>query len=140
MWIANFSMDQIQKGLHFDATWQPIMLIQIQDPDTNQFVLSPQQHSFKDILQLKFFDTEDDEVGCIQSNQAQQIADFLNKAIENKCNVIVHCHAGICRSGAVVEVGHILGFDIPDGINNRIPNRLVFNKVRKALGIFNSWE
>ncbi len=140
MWIANFSMEQIQKGLHFDASWQPIVLIQIKDPDFKNFVSSPQQHLFKDILQLSFFDDEDDKIDSISDIQAKQIADFLLNAKQNEFNVMVHCHAGICRSGAVVEAGTLLGMTVPDGVNRRIPNLRVFNKVRKELGFFSSWE
>ena len=138
--IANFSKEQIQKGLHFDI-WQPTVLIQIQDPDTTEFVSSPLQSKFIEIHQFKFWDDEDDNVeNNISENQAEKIAQVLQNCFDNNINIMVHCHAGICRSGAVVEAGSLLGFDIPDGINKRIPNRLVFNKIRKHLGLKFSWE
>ena len=47
-------------------------------------------------------------------------------------NVIVHCHAGVCRSGAVAELGVMLGFK--DTESFRSPNLLVKHKMMKALG------
>ena len=47
-------------------------------------------------------------------------------------NVIVHCHAGVCRSGAVAEIGVMLGFN--DTESFRSPNLLVKHKMMKALG------
>ena len=48
-------------------------------------------------------------------------------------NVIVHCHAGVCRSGAVCEVGVILGFEDTDAF--RSPNLLVKHRMMKHLGL-----
>ena len=47
-------------------------------------------------------------------------------------NVIVHCTAGICRSGAVTEIGVQMGFD--DVGRYRQPNLLVKHKMSKVLG------
>jgi len=47
-------------------------------------------------------------------------------------NVIVHCHAGICRSGAVVEVASMMGFTPTD--RYRQPNMRVKQKMMKVLG------
>lgn len=48
-------------------------------------------------------------------------------------NVVVHCYAGIFRSGAVAEVGVILGFE--DTHVFRSPNRLVKHRILKALNL-----
>jgi hypothetical protein len=48
-------------------------------------------------------------------------------------NVLVHCHAGICRSGAVVEVGTMLGFTATERF--RMPNLRVKHKMMKVLGL-----
>ena len=50
----------------------------------------------------------------------------------NRMNVVVHCFAGICRSGAVCEVGVAMGFD--DTERFRAPNLLVKHRMMKALG------
>jgi predicted protein tyrosine phosphatase len=47
-------------------------------------------------------------------------------------NVVVHCMAGICRSGAVVEVGVMMGFN--DCEKYRQPNLRVKHKLMKQLG------
>lgn len=47
-------------------------------------------------------------------------------------NVIVHCHMGICRSGAVAAVGVMMGFN--DVGSHRIPNLLVKHRMMAALG------
>ena len=47
-------------------------------------------------------------------------------------NVVVHCYAGICRSGAVCEVGVMMGFN--DTERFRSPNLLVKHRMMKALG------
>jgi hypothetical protein len=64
--------------------------------------------------------------------QAQQLVDLLLKAYGQRMNVIVHCVAGVCRSGAVCEVGVMLGFDDTEVF--RSPNLLVKHKMMKALG------
>ena len=47
-------------------------------------------------------------------------------------NVVVHCHAGVCRSGAVCEVGVMMGFDDTEVF--RSPNLLVKHLMMKSLG------
>lgn len=137
MWIANYSLDDIRKGNHIIPNNDTI-LIQICDPKTS---FPKPIFNFVKIYQFRFFDTNEEcHIQSIQDSDAIEIANALNYAFENKLNVIVHCHAGICRSGAVVEAGTLLGFSVPHGINKRIPNSLVFNKVRKELGFKNSWE
>jgi predicted protein tyrosine phosphatase len=45
---------------------------------------------------------------------------------------VVHCAAGICRSGAVVEVAVMMGF--VDTNMHRIPNSMVKYKLMQQLG------
>jgi predicted protein tyrosine phosphatase len=47
-------------------------------------------------------------------------------------NVVVHCMAGLCRSGAVAEVGVMMGFD--DTERFRSPNLMVKHSLMRALG------
>jgi hypothetical protein len=47
-------------------------------------------------------------------------------------DVVVHCVAGICRSGAVAEVGVMMGFDDAEAF--RSPNLLVKHKMMRKLG------
>ena len=64
--------------------------------------------------------------------QAAELVRLLQHASANRMNVIVHCVAGVCRSGAVCEVGVMLGFDDTEAF--RSPNLLVKHRMMKALG------
>jgi hypothetical protein len=64
--------------------------------------------------------------------QAAELVRLLQHALANRMNVIVHCHAGVCRSGAVCEVGVMMGFDDTEVF--RSPNLLVKHRMMKALG------
>jgi len=126
--IENASRFDVSTGFHSDAG-ENSMLIQISD------ILSEHptpKMKFKEIYGFRFEDTEEDTEEAISDKQAQEIADLLRKAKNQHMNVIVHCHAGLCRSGAVVECGLFLGFNPPDKI--RIPNTLVKKKIMKELG------
>lgn len=145
-WVANFSMKQIEEGEHFTVDNKTI-LIQIQDPDTKEFINPKYKKDFNKIYQFKFWDAEDekdipvkDKEGLFSNKQSLEISKIIQDAKENNLNIVIHCHAGICRSGAITEVCGLYGFDIENQINNRIPNKLVFNKLRKNLGLLYSWE
>ena len=126
--IQNVSRSYIITGHHADAG-ENSMLIQIVDFfDT----FPTPKYKFKEVLQFKFDDVLDGPTACTDL-QAQEIANALQRAKEQHMNVIVHCFAGLCRSGAVAEVGIMLGFNPPDCI--RIPNSAVKNKMLKALGM-----
>ena len=66
-------------------------------------------------------------------DQAAQLVNLLHHAFDQRMNVVVHCMAGICRSGAVAEVGAIMGFI--DAGNYKIPNVRVKNFMLKVLGL-----
>jgi predicted protein tyrosine phosphatase len=131
-WIQNVPLSAIPKGHHFDAGVNS-MLIQIVDPDLDFPV---PKYEFKEIHQFKFLDLEkDDAYGeefKITDAQAKSLVQILQHALDNHMNVIVHCVAGVCRSGAVTEVGIMMGFD--DTEVHRSPNLLVKHKMMKCLG------
>ena len=127
--IENVSRFDIRTGHHSEAG-ENSMLIQIVDFfDTYPTPLK----EFKEVLQFKFDDVNDEGPTSCTDQQAAEIAQALLRAKENNMNVIVHCFAGLCRSGAVAEVGIMLGFNPPDRV--RFPNTLVKGKILKALGI-----
>ena len=134
-WIENVSMKDIQVGEHFDAGTNS-MLIQIVDPGTE---FPTPKFNFKKVTQYFFLDVEDDDkekfyyAAAITDDDAKGIAEDLKYALANHMNVVVHCHMGICRSGAVAEVGVILGFR--DTEKFRVPNRMVKRKLIKYLGL-----
>jgi hypothetical protein len=57
---------------------------------------------------------------------------LLQHALANRMNIVVHCVAGVCRSGAVCELGVMLGFTDCEGF--RSPNLLVKHRKMRALG------
>lgn len=141
-WIQNIGRKEIENGWHLDAGPNAI-LIQIMDPP-GDFPIP--KHQFKEIHQFEFLDIEEDGLTnlgdgemtdmsefAITNEQAKDIAELLQKALSNKMNVVVHCFAGVCRSGAVAEVGVILGFS--DTETYRSPNILVKHKLLKALNM-----
>lgn len=132
-WIENVSLSDIPKGRHHDAGVNS-MLIQIVDPDME---FPTPMHQFKETHQFKFLDVEvsdqvlDEAMRCSQQ-QADKLVQLLQHAWENRMNVVVHCHAGICRSGAVCEIGVMLGFTDCEGF--RSPNLLIKHRMMRTLG------
>ena len=140
-WIQNIALSDVRKGHHI-RVGENAMLIQIVDP-AMEFPVPG--HKFKEIHQFEFLDIEEDgltnngdgtftDMGefAITDAQAEQLVKLLQHALDERMNVVVHCVAGMCRSGAVVEVGVMMGFIDPDKL--RIPNILVKHKMMRALG------
>ena len=131
-WIENVAASDIPIGFHHEAGPNS-MLISITDPAGWPPVA---KHDFKETHRFEFLDAEDDdrfpEECLISDEQAQEIVRLLQHAMENRMNVVVHCTAGLCRSGAVIEVGVMMGFG--DTERTRIPNIRVKHKMMKALG------
>ena len=128
-WIQNVSLADVIKGFHFEPG-DNAMLIQIVDPDVK---FPTPRYNFKEVHQFKFLDIEEsDHVWACTQEQANQLAELLKHAMDNRMNVIVHCHAGICRSGAVCELGVMMGFTDPQVF--RSPNLLVKHRIMKAIG------
>lgn len=128
MWIQNVALADIPKRHHIDAG-ENSMLIQIVDP-CMEFPIP--KHQFKEIHQFEFLDIEEENDFAITDKQAAQLVALLQRAFENRMNVVVHCHAGICRSGAVAEVGVMMGFQDAEAF--RAPNLRVKHKMMQQLG------
>jgi predicted protein tyrosine phosphatase len=130
--IENVSKSDVFNGHHYDAGINS-MLIRIQDPATE---FGKIKYPFKEVHEFVFLDAEDEDGfpdECkIQDEQAAELVRLLKHAQENHMNVVVHCHAGICRSGAVVEVATMMGFTPTDRM--RIPNLRVKHKMMQVLG------
>lgn len=140
-WIQNVSLGDIIKGFHIEAGPNS-MLIRILDPDM-EFPKTAKQ--FKEVHEFKFLDIEDNGMtndgsgemidmswGMIKDDDAKKLVQLLQHALEQRMNVIVHCHAGVCRSGAVCEVGVMMGFRDTEAY--RSPNLMVKHKMMKVLG------
>ena len=133
MWIQNVSLSDIPKGHHV-AVGENSMLIQIVDPAME---FPTPKHQFKEVHQFEFLDLERDDMPDaeefkITDAQAEELVGLLQHALDNRMDVVVHCVAGVCRSGAVCEVGVMMGFNDTEVF--RSPNLLVKHKMMKALG------
>ena len=134
-WIENISLEDVKKGYHHDAG-DNSMLIQIVDPGVE---FPTPKYDFRKTYQFYFLDVEDNEPdGClydaaITNEDAKGIAEALREAWNEHMNVVVHCHMGVARSGAVAEVGTMIGFR--DTEKFRIPNLMVKHKLMHYLGL-----
>ena len=131
-WIVNCSASDIKAGHHFEPGIN-CMLIQIMDPAG--WFPKP-KYSFKEVLQFEFLDADNlndiTSEALIQPEQAKVIAQALKRAKNDCMNVIVHCHAGFFRSGAIVEAAiEVLGFK--DTGVFRARNELVYRLVKAEL-------
>lgn len=131
-WIENVSLMEARTGMHRDAGNNTV-LIRIQDPATD---FKPAMAKFVATHYFQFLDAEDTdgfpEDAKISDEQAAAIYKILLQALQDDNNVIVHCHAGICRSGAVAEFGEMLGFEYSNRL--RIPNVRVKQKLMQCAG------
>jgi hypothetical protein len=140
-WIQNVALSDITRGFHIDPGVNA-MLIQIVDPDTD---FPTPKYQFREVHQFKFLDVEEDGMTnfgsgemvdasqfAVTQEDADRLVALLQHALDNRMNVIVHCHAGVCRSGAVCEVGVMMGFRDTEAF--RSPNLLVKHKMMRRLG------
>ena len=132
-WIENVAAADVPMRYHHEAG-ENSMLIQIMDPAPTWWPTPA--HNFKESHKFEFLDAEDrdgfpDETK-ISDEQAAEIVRLLQHALEHNMNVVVHCMAGLCRSGAVAEVGVMMGF--ADAERTRIPNLRVKHRMMKQLG------
>jgi len=131
-WIENVAASDVSLGFHHDCGPNS-MLISICDPAGWR---PEAKQQFKERHNFEFLDAEDSDgfpdEAKISDAQAKEIVQLLKHALDNRMNVIVHCMAGICRSGAVAEVGVMMGFN--DCEKHRQPNLRVKHKLMKQLG------
>lgn len=131
-WIQNIPLRWVAEG-HYPDPGANSMLIQIVDP-AGTFPVPATQ--FAEVHQFEFLDLEDSddfaEEFKITDEQAAELVALLRHALDQGMNVIVHCVAGVCRSGAVCEVGVMMGFD--DAGAYRAPNLMVKRLMMRSLG------
>ena len=127
--IENVGRREVETGyhkLHGDNT----VLISINDP--LQEPAKP-HFNFRHVLRFEFLDIEDEEHDfAITDHQALELTKLLELCYVSEYNVLVHCNAGICRSGAIAEVGEMMGFDYVGKYKQ--PNLLVKSKLMRNLG------
>jgi len=130
--IQNISKADYASGDHFDCGERAIA---VEILDIASYPAIP-KHKFAETYTFEFLDLEDgdehaEECG-ITDAQAAQLCEILKQALDERRNVIVHCTMGICRSGAVAELGVMLGF--ADTGAYRQPNLRVKSKMMRYLG------
>lgn len=130
--VENIPKIDAERGFHIDPTAHPTIMIRILDPGA-WFEKTKYHDSFMRVDRFYFLDTDDEETG-IQEPDAVGISQMIKEAKEKNWNVIVHCHAGLCRSGAVTEVCKEIGFTPVEG-RPRQPNITVLNRLRQCLGL-----
>ena len=138
--IQNCAAQDISSGLHYQSPGWKSMLIQIADPPGD---FPKPKHDFLEVHQFEFLDIEAadysfDEVWRFSDEQAKEIVMLLRRALAEDMNVIVHCFAGVSRSGAVCEIGVSMGFS--DTGEYRCPNRLVMHKMRQAISLSKNYQ
>lgn len=101
-WIENISLFDVRTGNHYDPGAGSV-LIQITDPGATA---PTPAWSFHQKHHFEFLDADGGfpDEALISQEQSEKIAKILISARNNNQNVVVHCHAGLCRSGAVSEV------------------------------------
>jgi predicted protein tyrosine phosphatase len=124
--IQNVSRIDIRTGEHL-FTGRDI-LIQISDPPADP---PTPLLAFHAVHPFWFDDIETEEgTHCEQGitpEQAAEIASILRNALIEGRNVIVHCNAGLSRSGAVAQAGEAIGF--ASGGRNQSPNERVLRLI-----------
>ena len=134
--IQNVSRACIEAGNHMPTNaGREVVLIQISDPDVDH--PTPYRY-FHKTYQFKFLDIEESSPCIVPAwrpgkTDAYSIASILLTALKLDQDVVVHCHAGICRSGAVAEVGEMLGFEYAG--DGKQPNVALKTLLMDALGI-----
>lgn len=133
MLIQNVSYEDIEDQ-NYKFTKDNCALIQIVDADTE---FPDPRDEFKNISRYIFADSEigdpNHETSGITKSQAANIIRDLNWAKIHNMDVIVHCMAGLCRSGAVVEAAIAMGFEDPETF--RAPNIAVAHMLMQELGL-----
>lgn len=126
-YIQNISRRACQTGGHKPGD----ILIQISDVG---LAFPTPFHKFQMVGKFKFDDIMDESSpNAISVDDGLAIYEMLNFALSEGLNVIVHCTAGLCRSGGVVAAGIRMGFEDTGTI--RQPNTLVTKRVLQPSGL-----
>lgn len=137
LWAVNVDCLDFKNRRFMGTPPEKTVLIRIGDPCFD-FAL-PQGVSplvWAGVYTFEFLDVDEPENEfAIREDQAAELANVLRNAAANRFHVVVHCYAGIARSGAVVEfLTRHLGYTDVEGVY-RNPNILVLNSLEKAAGV-----
>ena len=133
--IENCSWADFLRGNH---RLSPIGTVAIQITDPSDIPPEPAEDVFAERHPFQFLDAEEPtrffpEEKLISDEQAENIASILIRALDNNRDVLVHCVVGACRSGAVVEVAEMIGFD--ECFRYRLPNARVKRKLMEQFNL-----
>ena len=135
--IENVSFHGMRKGMHYDPGPNGIW-ISITVP-----TMAPAKPAFKfsEWHEFHFLDIDKSSPMwnamsefAITPEDGKRIAEILMNAFRDGRNVIVSCVAGLCRSGAVAEVGIAYGFQDTGVV--RAPNVMVKSAILRGM----NWE
>lgn len=93
----------------------------------------PKYTGFSEVYQFRMEDIVLDEEWGPRPEQGITIANILSRALRENKDIIVHCHAGISRSGAVAEAAVALGFE--SKIKYAMPNWRLKKYIMDSLGL-----
>ena len=141
-YIANLSKDDVEDEYYIPP--EDTVLISITDNCCEAKIAN--EEGWKHIFRFQFEDLEKEQVlhlikageelpiwaRFISTIQAKQIAEILINNV-NKSNIIVHCHAGVSRSGAVTQVGLDIGYGLFNFSNLRTVNNTVYSEIKKHI-------
>jgi len=137
--VVDFSLDEKMYNV----------LIRVTSPGV-EFPRLKHEGAYRDILELQFFDFEDDISGLYIFNETilERVLAFFEKH-RNCKNMVIHCESGISRS-AGIAVGWFLFNDAMSSIyklyheDKHLPNRLIvyqfYKRFRRDIGQINRWE
>ena len=145
-YIANVSLEKIEADSF--ETLKNKILISITDVGYSAKIKNDSEWAA--IYRFQFEDVEEEEIYSIYKKedilpdwaqiiseiQAEEIAKILSFSM-GKNNIIVHCSAGVSRSGAITEAGLLLGFKLYEFSNLRTINKTVYNKIIKNFSLKN---
>lgn len=144
--VANISKEMIEEMSKELNNINNVILISINDIGSSTKIENT--NFFKNIYTFYFEDIEDEYVYSIYNKEdtipiwAKGISDHQAKKIakilllsKNKHNILVHCHAGVSRSGAITEIAVDLGFKLYNFSNLRTINQTVYKKIKNQLSL-----
>ena len=121
MEIYNYSLNDIKRGEH--EVPENAVLIQIYESHS-VCPKAPRADEFSQVFQFELSDKEF-EFTAPEITQAQALKATLRLLARNSIPIVVHCAAGLSRSGAVVEAALELGYTDPEF--EREPNKLLLD-------------
>lgn len=109
MIIQNVSYRDLENGNHYYS--ENIVLIQIVDPC---MIFPKPLKSFNKVYQFEFSDSDNSKDivwdARMSTYQAKKILCILSNCFKKDKDVIIQCLSGKSRSGAIVEIGTLIGF------------------------------